>query len=90
MYGTRVVILGAGIVGAACARELAHAGFDVTVLDRAGAAGATTAHGEGNILVSDKEPGPIGLTTRSEANVASYALFQRSAAASLVSLARNP
>ena len=39
---------------------------------------------------SDKEPGPIGLTTRSEANVASYALFQRSAAASLVSLARNP
>lgn len=58
MYGTRVVILGAGIVGAACARELAHAGFDVTVLDRAGAAGATTAHGEGNILVSDKEPGP--------------------------------
>ncbi|WP_356948819.1 FAD-dependent oxidoreductase [Streptomyces cacaoi] len=53
-----MVILGAGIVGAACARELAHAGFDVTVLDRAGAAGATTAHGEGNILVSDKEPGP--------------------------------
>ncbi|WP_258053154.1 FAD-binding oxidoreductase, partial [Streptomyces sp. Ru73] len=59
MNGTRVVILGAGIVGAACARELALAGgFDVTVVDRGGAAEATTAHGEGNVLVSDKGPGP--------------------------------
>ncbi|WP_030252574.1 NAD(P)/FAD-dependent oxidoreductase [Streptomyces violens] len=59
MYGTRVVVLGAGIVGAACARELALAGgFQVTVVDRGGAAEATTAHGEGNVLVSDKGPGP--------------------------------
>ncbi|MFC6066853.1 NAD(P)/FAD-dependent oxidoreductase [Streptomyces ochraceiscleroticus] len=59
MNGTRVVVLGAGIVGAACARELALAGgFQVTVLDRGGAAEATTAHGEGNVLVSDKGPGP--------------------------------
>ncbi|MFI6346986.1 NAD(P)/FAD-dependent oxidoreductase [Streptomyces sp. NPDC050560] len=58
MSRTRVVVLGAGIIGAACARELAAAGFDVAVVDRAGAAAATTSHGEGNILVSDKGPGP--------------------------------
>ncbi|WP_327668781.1 MULTISPECIES: FAD-dependent oxidoreductase [unclassified Streptomyces] len=58
MYGTRVVILGAGIVGAACARELALAGCVTTVVDRGRPAAATTAHGEGNILVSDKGPGP--------------------------------
>lgn len=58
MSRTRVVVIGAGIIGAACARELAVAGFDVLVLDRAGAAAATTSHGEGNILVSDKGPGP--------------------------------
>ncbi|MEU1629412.1 FAD-dependent oxidoreductase [Streptomyces sp. NPDC020096] len=52
-----MVVLGAGIVGAACARELAEAGFAVTVVDRGRAAGATTAHGEGNVLVSDKQPG---------------------------------
>ncbi|MEW2359390.1 FAD-binding oxidoreductase [Spirillospora sp. NPDC029432] len=54
----RVVVLGAGIVGAACARELALAGLAVTVLERGGPAAATTAHGEGNVLVSDKGPGP--------------------------------
>jgi glycine/D-amino acid oxidase-like deaminating enzyme len=58
MYGTRVAVLGAGIVGAACARELALAGLEVTVVDRGAAASATTAHGEGNVLVSDKGPGP--------------------------------
>ncbi|MFI6426480.1 NAD(P)/FAD-dependent oxidoreductase [Promicromonospora sp. NPDC050880] len=52
-----VVIVGAGIVGAACARSLARAGARVTVLDRGAAASATSAHGEGNLLVSDKGPG---------------------------------
>jgi glycine/D-amino acid oxidase-like deaminating enzyme len=54
----RAVVMGAGIVGIACARELALAGVDVTIVDRDAAASATTAHGEGNILVSDKGPGP--------------------------------
>jgi glycine/D-amino acid oxidase-like deaminating enzyme len=54
----RVVVIGAGIVGAACARELARAGCEVVLLDRGGAAAGTTSHGEGNILISDKEPGP--------------------------------
>ncbi|MCP2266710.1 NAD(P)/FAD-dependent oxidoreductase [Promicromonospora thailandica] len=53
-----VVVVGAGIVGAACARALARAGTRVTVLDRGAAASATSAHGEGNLLVSDKGPGP--------------------------------
>lgn len=53
-----VVVVGAGIVGAACARALARRGLAVTVLDRGGAASGTTAHGEGNLLVSDKGPGP--------------------------------
>jgi glycine/D-amino acid oxidase-like deaminating enzyme len=58
MRTVRAVVMGAGIVGIACARELALAGFAVTIVDRGGVAGATTAHGEGNILVSDKGPGP--------------------------------
>ncbi|WP_217711550.1 FAD-binding oxidoreductase [Actinomadura sp. NAK00032] len=55
---TRVVVVGAGMIGAACARELALAGCAVTVLERGRPAAATTAHGEGNVLVSDKPPGP--------------------------------
>jgi glycine/D-amino acid oxidase-like deaminating enzyme len=53
-----VVVVGAGIVGAAVARSLARAGCDVTVVDRGPAAGGTSASGEGNLLVSDKGPGP--------------------------------
>jgi D-hydroxyproline dehydrogenase subunit beta len=53
-----VVVIGAGLVGAACAEALAAAGRDVCVVDRAGPAAGTTAGGEGNILVSDKLPGP--------------------------------
>lgn len=54
----RVVIVGAGIIGAACARTLAAAGLDVTVIDRGAVAGGTSASCEGNVLVSDKTPGP--------------------------------
>ncbi|GAA1941086.1 NAD(P)/FAD-dependent oxidoreductase [Agromyces allii] len=54
---TDVVIVGAGIVGAACARALAMAGVRVTVLERGAAASGTSAKGEGNLLVSDKGPG---------------------------------
>jgi glycine/D-amino acid oxidase-like deaminating enzyme len=58
MRTVRAVVMGAGIVGIACARELELAGFAVTIVERGGVAAATTAHGEGNILVSDKGPGP--------------------------------
>ncbi|TWD79962.1 glycine/D-amino acid oxidase-like deaminating enzyme [Kribbella amoyensis] len=53
-----VVVVGAGMVGAACAEALSAAGVRVLVLDRGAPAGGTTAAGEGNVLVSDKEPGP--------------------------------
>lgn len=46
------------MVGAACAYYAARAGLTVTVLDRGPVAGGTTGAGEGNLLVSDKEPGP--------------------------------
>lgn len=53
-----VVVIGAGLVGAACAYHLERAGARVLVVDRTGPAGGTTAGGEGNILLSDKLPGP--------------------------------
>ncbi|RZB13624.1 FAD-binding oxidoreductase [Streptomyces sp. F001] len=53
-----VVVVGAGMVGAACALYAARAGLDVVVVDRGPVAGGTTGAGEGNVLVSDKEPGP--------------------------------
>ena len=52
-----VVVVGAGMVGAACAEALSAAGVRVLVIDRDGPAAGTTASGEGNVLVSDKEPG---------------------------------
>jgi glycine/D-amino acid oxidase-like deaminating enzyme len=55
---TDVVVIGAGIVGAACAYYAARAGLSVAVVDRGPLAGGTTGAGEGNILLSDKEPGP--------------------------------
>lgn len=51
------VIIGAGVVGAACAYYAARAGLSVAVVDRGPVAGGTTGAGEGNLLVSDKEAG---------------------------------
>ncbi|HEX2910208.1 MAG TPA: FAD-binding oxidoreductase [Chloroflexia bacterium] len=56
--GAEVVIIGAGIVGAATAYYLAKAGLVVWVVDRGGIAAGTSGSGEGNILLSDKLPGP--------------------------------
>jgi glycine/D-amino acid oxidase-like deaminating enzyme len=56
--GADVVVVGAGVVGAACALAAARGGLRVTVVDRGPIAGGTTGAGEGNILLSDKEPGP--------------------------------
>ncbi|MFJ6718827.1 MULTISPECIES: FAD-binding oxidoreductase [unclassified Streptomyces] len=52
------VIVGAGVVGAACAYYATRAGLRVAVVDRGSVAGGTTGAGEGNLLVSDKEAGP--------------------------------
>lgn len=53
-----LVVIGAGIVGAACAYRAALAGISVTVVERGPIVAGTTGAGEGNILVSDKAPGP--------------------------------
>jgi glycine/D-amino acid oxidase-like deaminating enzyme len=55
---TDVVVVGAGIVGAAVARELALRGVEVTLLDRGAVSSGTTGLGEGNVLCSDKDAGP--------------------------------
>src|SRR5690348_3109606 len=62
--GTAVVI-GAGIVGAACARELARAGMSVTVLDAGYAGGGTTAAGMGHLVAMDDSPEQLALTALS-------------------------
>ncbi|MER6997183.1 FAD-binding oxidoreductase [Streptomyces sp. NPDC000410] len=53
-----LVVVGAGVVGAACAYYATRSGLSVTVIDRGCVAGGTTGAGEGNLLVSDKAPGP--------------------------------
>lgn len=59
MSGTYdVIIIGAGIIGAATAYYAAHAGFSVAVIDKGLPASGTSSNCEGNILVSDKELGP--------------------------------
>ena len=58
-----VIVIGAGIVGAACAHELARAGLDVLVLD-ARLGGATTA-GMGHLVVMDDNPAELMLSLES-------------------------
>lgn len=58
MSSADVVVVGAGVVGAACAFELAGAGLDVCVVERGAIASGTSGACEGNILLSDKPPGP--------------------------------
>jgi glycine/D-amino acid oxidase-like deaminating enzyme len=52
------IVIGAGIVGACAALSLTNAGLKVMIIDRGSVASGTTGAGEGNILVSDKDPGP--------------------------------
>src|SRR4051794_14450973 len=61
-----VAIIGAGIVGAACALAATKLGLKVAVFDRSTILAGTTSAGEGNVLVSDKAPGPeLDLALRS-------------------------
>lgn len=53
-----VVIVGAGVVGAATAYFAALAGLSTIVVERGSIASGTSSRCEGNVLVSDKEVGP--------------------------------
>ncbi|WP_042296052.1 NAD(P)/FAD-dependent oxidoreductase [Paraburkholderia bannensis] len=58
-----VIVVGAGIVGAACAHELAKLGADVLVLDRAGVGGGVTAAGMGHLVLMDDTPAEFALSS---------------------------
>ncbi|MEY4023239.1 MAG: hypothetical protein RLZ23_200 [Actinomycetota bacterium] len=58
MRSPDAIVIGAGIVGASSALSLTNAGLRVLVIDRGAVSSGTTGAGEGNILVSDKDPGP--------------------------------
>jgi glycine/D-amino acid oxidase-like deaminating enzyme len=58
MHNPDAIVIGAGIVGASAALSLTNAGLKVLVIDRGAVSSGTTGAGEGNILVSDKDPGP--------------------------------
>lgn len=59
------IVVGAGIVGAACARALARAGMRVLILDAEFGAGGTTAAGMGHLVVMDDSAAQLGLTALS-------------------------
>jgi glycine/D-amino acid oxidase-like deaminating enzyme len=60
-----VLIVGAGIIGAAAARELARAGMRVGILEAKFAGGVTTAAGMGHVVVMDDSPAQLALTAYS-------------------------
>jgi glycine/D-amino acid oxidase-like deaminating enzyme len=62
-----IIIVGAGIVGAACAAECARGGMKVLVLDRGPIGGGTTAAGMGHIVVMDDSEAQFALTFYSRA-----------------------
>ncbi len=62
MKGFDACVVGAGIVGAACAAALARKGMRVCVIDAGGIAGGTTAAGMGHIVIMDDSPAQFALT----------------------------
>ncbi|MGD1082264.1 MAG: FAD-dependent oxidoreductase [Candidatus Sulfotelmatobacter sp.] len=60
------VVVGAGIVGAACADELACRGVQVAVVDRDVIGGGATAAGMGHIVVMDDSDAQFALTRYSQ------------------------
>ncbi len=62
MAARDAIVIGAGIVGAACAAELAHAGLRVTLLEQAQPGTDATAAGMGHIVVMDDSPAQLALT----------------------------
>ena len=61
-----LIIVGAGIVGAACAMECARKGIKTLVLDRGNPATGTTAAGMGHIVVMDDSDAQLALSRYSQ------------------------
>lgn len=61
-----VAMIGAGIVGAACAASLSREGLSVVVIDAGGVATGTTAAGMGHIVVMDDSDAQFALTQYSQ------------------------
>jgi glycine/D-amino acid oxidase-like deaminating enzyme len=57
-----VVIVGSGIVGAACADALAREGFSVTVVESRGVSAGATSAGMGHLVVMDDSEAQFALT----------------------------
>ncbi len=57
-----IVVVGAGIVGAACAMECSRAGLSTIVIESRFAGGGATAAGMGHLVVMDDSPAQIALT----------------------------
>ena len=60
-----VLILGAGIVGSACAMECAQAGLRVGIVEASVPGGAATAAGMGHLVVMDDSPAQLALSSYS-------------------------
>ncbi len=61
-----VAIIGAGIVGAACAASLAREGLSVVVIDGVGPASGATAAAMGHIVAMDDSEAQFALTSYSQ------------------------
>lgn len=68
-----LIIVGAGVVGAACALHAAEAGLRVLVLERAQPASGVTSAGMGHIVVMDDSPAQLALTAYSRGLLAGLA-----------------
>ncbi len=68
-----VAVVGAGLVGAACAAEFAAAGFSVAIIERDRVGGGTTAAGMGHVVVLDGSEPQFELTRFSQRLWHSYA-----------------
>ena len=60
-----IIIVGAGIVGAACAAECVRGGLKVLLLDRGPIGGGTTGAAMGHLVVMDDSPAQCALTAYS-------------------------
>src|SRR5512143_41728 len=61
-----VIVVGAGIVGAACAEALARAGCDVRVVESAFAGSGATGAAMGHVVVMDDSDAQFALTSLSK------------------------